>query len=260
MTPSSSPSTSRRSISRRCSRRVAGAVGREPLASSAPTRSAAKRWISSAALRLFAKQIVRSPRPTSVGQQPRRLAERARAHAELLVERAAGSRARSSARRAARASSPITVASTPEQRVRELAGVRDRRGGEQELRLGAVDPREPPQPAQHVADVRAEDAAVDVRLVDDDVAEVLEHVAPAVVVRQHADVEHVRVREDHVRPLADLPAPLGGRVAVVDRGPQLRHAVAGERPGLVLRERLRRVEVERARSSARARARRAPAG
>ena len=114
----------------------------------------------------------------------------------------------------------ITVAGSPVSSRHELAGVRDGRRREQELWLGVVDPREPTQPAQHVRDVRAEDAAVHVRLVDDDVAEVREDVAPAVVVRQDADVEHVRVREDEVRPLADLPAALARRVAVVDRGPQ----------------------------------------
>jgi hypothetical protein len=95
--------------------------------------------------------------------------------------------------------------------------------------------------------VRAEDAAVDVRLVDDDVAEVREHVSPAVVVREDADVEHVRVREDEVRPLADLPAALARRVAVVDRRLQALEPQLAERARLVLRERLRRVEVERAR-------------
>ena len=130
---------------------------------------------------------------------------------------------------------------------RELARVRDRRGREQELRLGVVDPREPPQPAEHVGDVRAEDAAVDVRLVDDDVAEVREHVSPAVVVREDADVEHVRVREDDVRPLADLPAALARRVAVVDRGAEPLQPELRERARLILRERLRRIEVERAR-------------
>ena len=128
------------------------------------------------------------------------------------------------------------------------------------MRVGAVDPREPPKPPQDVADVRAEDAAVDVRLVDDDEAEVREHVAPAVVVRQDADVEHVRVGEDHVREATDLPALLGRRVAVVDRRPQARDAVARERPELILRERLGRIEVERAVFRLRARARRARAG
>jgi hypothetical protein len=94
--------------------------------------------------------------------------------------------------------------------------------------------------------MRAEDAAVHVRLVDDHVAEVREDVAPAVVVGEDADVEHVRVGEDHVRPLADLPASLALRVAVVDRRLDALDAEGGQRPRLVLRERLRRVEVERA--------------
>ncbi len=47
-----------------------------------------------------------------------------------------------------------------------LRGIRDRRAREQELRLAAVQRADPPQPAQHERDVRAEDAAVGVRLVD----------------------------------------------------------------------------------------------
>jgi hypothetical protein len=65
-------------------------------------------------------------------------------------------------------------------------------------KLGAVRPREPPQAAQHVRHVRAEDAAVDVRLVDHHPGQVGQHVAPVAVVGQHADVEHVRVGEDQV--------------------------------------------------------------
>ena len=92
--------------------------------------------------------------------------------------------------------------------------------------------------------MRAEHPAVDVCLVHDDVAEVVEDVGPAVVMREDADVEHVRVREDHVRPLANLPAPVGRRVAVVDRRADARCAELAERASLVLRESLRRVEVE----------------
>jgi hypothetical protein len=133
-----------------------------------------------------------------------------------------------------------------EQRRAELAGVRDGCRCEDELRLGAVDPGEAPQAPQHVRDMRAEDSAVDVRLVDDHVAQVRQYVTPAVVVRQQADVDHVRVREDQVRPRADLPALLDRRVAVVDRRLEPRDPVARERLELVLRERFRRVEVERA--------------
>src|SRR5262249_23624714 len=46
------------------------------------------------------------------------------------------------------------------------------------------------------------------------------------------------------RPLADLPAFLRLRVAVVDRGPQLGNAERLQRAGLILPERLRRVQVE----------------
>ena len=148
--------------------------------------------------------------------EQRRLRERARPHAELRVEQgripehdvALGAGRRVGVDHRGR---------PPGQRQRQLAGVRDRRRREQELRLGAVRQGQALQPPEHVADVRTEDAAIDVRLVDDDVAQVVEHVAPAIVVRQDADVEHVGVRQDHVRGLADLRPPLGLGVAVVDR-------------------------------------------
>ena len=134
-----------------------------------------------------------------------------------------------------------------EQRVGQLAWVRDRRRREQETRVGAVDARQTAQPAKDVRDVRPEDAAVDMRLVDDDVAQVREDVAPAVVVREHAHVEHVRIRQDEVGPAPDLPAPLRLGVAVVDRRAHARNAQRGEAARLVLRERLRRIEVQRTR-------------
>jgi hypothetical protein len=84
-------------------------------------------------------------------------------------------------------------------------------------------------------------------LVDHHELEIREHVAPAVVVRQDAEVEHVRVGQDQVRPLADLPALLARGVAVVDGRANLRDLQLGKGPRLVLRERLGRVEVERAR-------------
>ena len=85
------------------------------------------------------------------------------------------------------------------QLLRERERVGDRGGGEHEPRPGPVGLGEPPQPAQHVRDVRAEHAPVDVRLVDDHEREVREEVAPGGVVRQDADVQHVRVGEHHVR-------------------------------------------------------------
>jgi hypothetical protein len=82
--------------------------------------------------------------------------------------------------------------------------------------------------------VRSEDAAIDVRLVDDHVPQVREHVPPAVVVGQHAHMEHVGVGQDDVRRAPDLAAVLDRGVAVVDRRAQAGQAVAGERPELVL--------------------------
>ncbi len=131
----------------------------------------------------------------------------------------------------------------------ELDRVGDRGAREQEPRLGAVGTRDPPQPPQHVRHVRAEHAAVDVGLVDDDDREVGEEVAPRAVVGQDPDVEHVGVREDQVRPPPDRRALLALRVAVVDRGPDLLlKPELVQRPRLVLGERLRRVEVERPRT------------
>ena len=93
----------------------------------------------------------------------------------------------------------------------ELDRVGDRRAGQQEARLGAVDRGGPPQPPQHVGDVRAEHAAVDVRLVDDDEREVGEQVAPGGVVGQDPDVQHVGVGDDQVASACGSPgAPARG--------------------------------------------------
>ncbi len=180
-TPSSSPSTSRRSMSRRCAacsrRGTARAASRRR-----SSRSAVKRCMSSAALRLFAKQSVRRPRSTSAAWSLAASPSARAAQPELGVEqrRVPEDDRPLGARR--RVVGDHVTGSMPSRRVRELAGVGDRRRGEQELRLGAVDARHPAQAPQDVGDVRAEDAAVDVRLVDDDVAQVREHVAPALVV------------------------------------------------------------------------------
>ncbi len=95
----------------------------------------------------------------------------------------------------------------------------------------------------------AEDASVDVGLVDHDDREVREQLRPGPVVGQDADVEHVGVGEHDVGFAADLGARLLGRIAVIDRGPDtLRQPEAGQRPRLILGQRLGRIEVERSRS------------
>ncbi len=180
-----------------------------------------------------------------LGEQAGRVAERGGAHAKLLVQQL-GVPEHHGALCAWRSVIADHGRLDAEQPLRELTGVRDRRRGEQELRLRAVHRGRAAQAAKDVADVGAEDASVHVRLVDDDIAEVLQDVPPAVVMREHADVEHVRVGEDQVRPLADLPAALAFRVAVVDRRLHARHGETGERAQLILRECFGRVEVQRA--------------
>jgi hypothetical protein len=81
----------------------------------------------------------------------------------------------------------------------ELARVRDRRGREHEPRRRPVQLAHAPQPPQHVRHVRAEDPAVDVRLVDDHELQLAEEPRPRRVVGQDPEVQHVGVGEDHVR-------------------------------------------------------------
>ena len=61
----------------------------------------------------------------------------------------------------------------------------------------------------------AEDAAIRVQLVDDDVAQVLEQLRPARMVRQDARVQHVGIAEHDVRARANRAARILRRIAVV---------------------------------------------
>ena len=100
------------------------------------------------------------------------------------------------------------------------AGSPDGRRGEHERRLGAVARRHPLQPAQHVGHVRPEHAAVDVALVDHDVAQRAQERRPALVPRQHRAVQQVGVGQHVARVRADPGALLVDGVAVVRRDPQ----------------------------------------
>ena len=127
----------------------------------------------------------------------------------------------------------------------ELERVGDRGRGADEPRLGAVDASDPAQAAQDVGDVRAEDAAIRVRLVDHHPAQVGEEVPPALVVGEQGHVEHVRVGEHQVRAAADRRPVVARRVAVVDRVAELGQRELGHLARLILRQRLGRVDVER---------------
>ncbi len=231
-------------------RRVAGAVGRDPRGQLAAP------GVLQRELREARDQLDRLARlhehdraravADQLGQQVGGLGQRGAARRELLIDdrRVPHRHGPLRARRAVALDHGHVRQSG--QSLGQLARVGDRRAGEQEARLGPVGGGDPAQPPQHVRDVGAEDAAVDVRLVDHDDGEVGEHVGPGPVVGQDPEMQHVGVGEDHVRAPADLGALLARRVAVVDRGPRALHAERLERARLVLRERLGRVEVERA--------------
>ena len=129
--------------------------------------------------------------------------------------------------------------------LRQLDRVGDRGAGEHEARLAAVGPGQPPQPPQHVGHVGAEHAAVGVRLVHHHPGQVGQEIAPGTVIGQDAHVQHVGVGEDEVGARADRAPFLARRVAVVDGVTQEAAAERGQLAGLVLGQRLRRIEVER---------------
>ena len=81
-------------------------------------------------------------------------------------------------------------------------------------------------------------------LVHDDPAEVGEEVAPALVVREDSDVEHVGIGQDEIGAPPDRGAVLARRVAVIDRVPQSGEAQLAELARLVLSKRLGGIEVE----------------
>ena len=142
------------------------------------------------------------------------------------------------------ASSATEVTSRPVRFGRVLGRVADGGRGQDELGFGAVDGGHAAQTAQHVGDVAAEDPAVDVGLVDDDVAQVEEQVGPALVVGQEAHVEHVGVGQQQAPPLAGHASRRRGRVAVVDGQLDLAARHGAQPADLVLGERLGGVEVE----------------
>ncbi len=231
-------------------RGVAGPVGRDALGQVAATRLLEPRPREALDQLDAAARVQEADRPhlalDELGEQRGCLRQRGGAPAEPLVdERWVPHCDLALCPRGAVAVDELEL--EPGQALGELERVGDRRAREHEARLGSIRAREPAQAAQHVGDVRAEHAAVDMRLVDHDPGEVGEHIAPGAVVGQDAHVQHVRIREHEVRALADLAALLPRRVAVVDRVAEVAPAEAGERAGLVLCERLGRIEVEGAR-------------
>ena len=107
---------------------------------------------------------------------------------------------------------------------------RRRRGAQDDwLRAARVQARHEPQEAtQHEGDVRPQDPAVGVALVDDDVAQAPQETGPALVARQQGEVEEVGVGQDDVG-MGTHPVSLGqGGVAVAGAGA---HRAQGARGG-----------------------------
>src|SRR4029450_4953982 len=76
-------------------------------------------------------------------------------------------------------------------------------------------PTDPTDPPQYVAEMTSEHPAVGVQFVNDDVAQILEQLGPARMVRQDPRVQHVRIAEHKVRARPNRSACILRRVAVV---------------------------------------------
>ena len=114
----------------------------------------------------------------------------------------------------------------PDQRFGVRLRIADRRRAQDELRRRAVERADPPEPTQHVGDVRAEYAAVGVDFVDHHEAQVLEELRPLGVVRQDRLVQHVRIADHDVAMQSDRLARIAWRVAVEGEGASRRASPA----------------------------------
>ena len=227
-------------------RRVAGAVGRDALGRVAVAVFEAPAGVGVDELRGLARRGEADDAQAAqdrLGDHVARLGQRARALAEGGVEqrRVPEDDRLLGLRRA-------VVGDLREGQSDELLGERSRVGdgrrGQDEARVGAVVAAQPAQATQHLCDVRAEDAAVHVRLVEHDVAQVVQELGPAIVGGEDADVQHVGVRQDDRGPRAYARALRLRRVAVVDGRDHAAKLQARQVASLVLGERLGGVEVE----------------
>ena len=151
-------------------------------------------------------------RRDQVGHHPGRLGRRRPPHRRpvlaLGVRNRAGSHSTKSAPGRGAPSSVTARTGRPINRSAADRRVGDGRGRQHEHRIRPVHPGQPDQPAQHQRDVRPEDPAVGVALVDDDVPQPAQQSRPASVPGQQPAVQHVRVRQHPVtRARAPSPAP-----------------------------------------------------
>src|SRR6267154_1791811 len=130
----------------------------------------------------------------------------------------------------------------------QISGIGNRRRGANKLRLTSIKACNAPEPAQHIAEMTAENSAIGVQLVDYDVAQILEEPRPPRMMRQYSSVQHVRIGEHDVPLFADGFARVARRVAVISED-----AEAVLEPGiqivqlckLILRERFGGKQIKR---------------
>ena len=104
------------------------------------------------------------------------------------------------------------------ERLGEIPRIGDSCRRADELRGGAVEGADALQAPDDIGDMASINAPRVVQLVNDDIAQVLEDLRPARVMRQNPAVQHVRVGEHHAGSLADRLAGVLRRVAVVGEG------------------------------------------
>ena len=104
---------------------------------------------------------------------------------------------------------------TADQRLRQFLRIGDGGTAENELRMTAVELAQAHQPAEHIGQVAAEDAAVGVDFVNHDIPQVLKQLDPLGVMGQDAGMQHIRVGHHDVACLPHGAAGCGGRIPVV---------------------------------------------
>ncbi len=114
------------------------------------------------------------------------------------------------------------VHGTADDPLRVFLRIGHRGGTADEDGAAPVKAADPDQAPDHVGQVAAEDAAIDVEFVDNHVLQVGEELLPFRMMGENPRMEHVGIGDHHVPLFADRLAGIGGRVAVVGIGPDVR--------------------------------------
>ena len=134
----------------------------------------------------------------------------------------------------------------PGEILRQLLGIGDRGARTDETGPAPVVTADALQAPHHIGDIRAENAAVDMDLIANDVSQIRKEPGPAGVIGQNPRVQHVGIGEDESRLIPQLTSLSGRGVAIVGPGAELEFRCVPLNPlqvlELVLRQRLGREE------------------